>query len=570
LLPTFKELTAMPNHKEFDYVIIGAGSAGCTLANRLSEDSEVSVAILEAGGSDRSVLIQMPTALSIPMNMPEYNWGFESEPEPHLNNRVMDCPRGKVLGGSSSINGMAFVRGHASDIDEWESNGAVGWNYANCLPYYKKMETWIKGADDYRGNSGPMHVCTGNDMRLNPLYKKFIEAGQEAGYPFTKDYNGEQQEGFGQMHMSVRDGVRWSTASGHLKTARVRPNVTVISRTLVDTIIMEENKAVGVNYISAGQQVKIRAKREVILSAGSIGSPAILQRSGIGPAAVLAAADVPVITDLPGVGENLQDHLEVYFQYRCLKPVSLNRELKWWRKAMIGARWMLLKDGLGATNHFESCGFIRSRAGLKWPNIQYHFLPGAMRYDGRAAFPGDGFQVHVGPNKPHSRGRIAITSSDPHVKPGIRFNYLEHSQDRQDWRDAIRLTREILQKDALSDYRGTEIQPGRRIQSDEEIDTWVRANVESAYHPSCSVKMGSDSDPMAALDEQCRVRGVESLRVVDSSIFPTITNGNLNAPSIMIAERASDIIKGKVLPSVDAKVWIPKDWENQQRTTERM
>lgn len=558
----------MSRVKQFDYVIVGAGSAGCTLANRLSEDSDVTVAVLEAGGSDRSVLIQMPSALSIPMNMPKYNWGFESEPEPYLNERVMDTPRGKVLGGSSSINGMAFVRGHACDIDEWEEKGASGWNYASCLPYYQKMENWIKGANDYRGASGPLHVCTGNDMRLNPLYKKFIEAGQEAGYPYTKDYNAEQQEGFGQMHMSVRDGVRWSTANAHLRTAMKRPNVTLISHTLVDSLIMNGTTAVGVNYISAGKKVQIFAAREVILSAGSIGSPTILQRSGIGPAAVLKNAEVPVLVDLPGVGENLTDHLEVYFQYRCLKPVSLNRHLSIWRKGLIGARWLMLKDGLGATNHFESCAFIRSRAGLKWPNVQYHFLPGAMRYDGRAAFAGDGFQVHVGPNKPHSRGSVSIDSADPRAKPKIRFNYLKHEQDRQDWRDAIRLTREILQQDALSDYRGTEIQPGRRVQSDEEIDTWVRANVESAYHPSCTVKMGADKDPMAALDAECRVRGVQQLRVVDSSIFPSITNGNLNAPSIMVAERASDIIKKKLLPSSTAKVWIAKDWQNKQRTTQ--
>ncbi|MBX2835593.1 MAG: choline dehydrogenase [Gammaproteobacteria bacterium] len=552
---------------KFDYVIVGAGSAGCTLANRLSEDSEVSVAVLEAGGSDRSMLIQMPSALSIPMNMPKYNWGFTSEPEPFLGNRVMDCPRGKVLGGSSSINGMAFVRGHACDIDEWETLGATGWNYSNCLPYFKKMENWIKGGDEYRGVQGPVSVCTGNDMRLNPLYKKFIEAGMEAGYPKTEDYNGAQQEGFGQMHMSVKDGVRWSTTNAYLNAAAKRSNVTVIPRTLVDSVILEGKRAVGVNYISAGKKVQIGATRAVILSAGSVGSPTILQRSGLGPAAVLEKAGVPVIADLPGVGANLCDHLEVYFQYRCLKPVSLNRQLAAWRKALIGMRWLFLKDGLGSTNHFESCAFIRSRAGLKWPNIQYHFLPGAMRYDGKAAFAGDGFQVHVGPNKPKSRGRVAIKSDNPMVAPSIRFNYLEDEQDRQDWRDAIRLTREILQQNALSDYRGTEIQPGRRIQSDQEIDQWVNANVESAYHPSCTVKMGGETDPLAVLDSHCQVRGVEQLRVVDSSIFPSITNGNLNAPTIMVAERASDLIKGHQLPAEFPPVRIAKEWETKQRNT---
>jgi choline dehydrogenase len=308
------------------------------------------------------------------------------------------------------------------------------------------------------------------------------------------------------------------------------------------------------------------ARREVILSAGSIGSPTILQRSGIGPASVLESVGIPVCIDAPGVGENLQDHLEVYFQYQCTQPVSLNRQLSWWRKGLIGARWLLNKDGLGATNHFESCGFIRSRAGLKWPNVQYHFLPGAMRYDGRAAFAGDGFQVHVGPNKPQSRGRLAIRSADPYSAPSIRFNYLQHQQDRQDWRDCIRLTREILQQSSLTPFRGDEIQPGFDIESDAAIDQWGRANAESAYHPSCSVKLGAEDDPMAVLDSECRVRGVSGLRVIDSSIFPTITNGNLNAPSIMVAERASDLIKGRSLPAEVVPTWIADNWESQQRS----
>lgn len=551
---------------EFDYIIVGAGSAGCVLAARLSEDPDVSVALLESGGSDKSLFIQMPSALSIPMNMPRYNWGFESEPEPHLDNRRLDCPRGRVLGGSSSINGMAFVRGHACDINEWEEQGANGWNYAACLPYYRKMENWFRGADNYRGVGGPMSVCAGNDMQLNPLYQCFIEAGQEAGYPFTADYNGYQQEGFGQMHMSVRKGVRWSTANAYLKPVSHRSNLKVIPRTLASHLILHGKRAIGVNYTAANKQLSIFARREVILSAGSIGSPVLLQRSGIGPASVLEAAGVAVKVDLPGVGANLQDHLEVYFQYRCKQPVSLNRHLSWWSKGLIGARWLLKRDGLGATNHFESCAFIRSRAGLRWPNVQYHFLPGAMRYDGRAAFSGDGFQVHVGPNKPHSRGRLAIRSVDLNESPSIRFNYLEHEQDRQDWRDCIRLTREILQQPAFNDYRGEEIQPGAGIDSDEAIDTWVRANVESAYHPSCTAKIGAADDPLAVLNEDCQVRGIDGLRVVDSSIFPTLTNGNLNAPTIMVAERAADIIKGQVLPPQDMPTWIARDWQIRQRS----
>ena len=551
---------------EFDYIIVGAGSAGCILANRLSEDPAVSVVLLEAGGSDKSIFVRMPTALSIPMNMPKYNWGFESDPETGLDGRRMDCPRGKVLGGSSSINGMAFVRGHACDIDEWEASGASGWNYANCLPYYRKLESWHHGESRYRGGDGPVGVNAGNDMQLNPLYQAFIDSGVEAGYPFTADYNGFQQEGFGQKHMSVEGGIRSSSSRCYLDTVKSRPNLKVISRVHVDQLIMDGNRAIGVRYRAANRQLKVFCRGEVILSAGSIGSPTILQRSGIGAADTLSNAGVKVNVDSPGVGANLQDHLEVYFQYECTQPVSLNRELSWWRKGLIGTRWVATKQGLGATNHFESCGFIRSRAGLKSPNIQYHFLPGAMRYDGRAAFAGDGFQVHVGPNKPSSRGNVAIRSSDPFEAPSIQFNYLQHEQDRQDWRDCIRLTREVLQQSALAPFRGNEIQPGMDIDSDDAIDSWVKANVESAYHPSCSVKMGADNDPMAVLDSECRVRGCEGLRVVDSSIFPVITNGNLNAPSMMVAERAADLIRNTHLPADDAPVWQPDGWETSQRS----
>ncbi len=554
--------------KTFDYIIVGAGSAGCVLAARLSEDPQVSVALLEAGGSDRSILIQMPTALSYPMNMPQYNWGFQSEPEPYLDNRRLDCPRGKVLGGSSSINGMVFVRGHACDIDAWEAAGASGWNYAACLPYYKKMESWIHGSDTYRGADGPLAVCAGNEMALNPLYEKFIEAGQQAGYPFTADYNGYQQEGFGQMHMSVKNGVRWSTANAYLKPAKKRKNLHIIPRTQATSLIVEGERVLGVRYRSAGKTMSIHASGEVILSAGSVGSPVLLQRSGLGPAAVLEAAGVAVHRDLPGVGANLQDHLEVYFQYRCLQPVSLNRHLGLLAKGKIGAQWIANKSGLGATNHFESCAFIRSHAGLQSPNIQYHFLPGAMRYDGRAAFDGDGFQVHVGPNKPYSRGSIKISSSDATEAPRICFNYLEHEQDREDWRSTIRLTREILEQSALDAYRGEEIQPGSTAQTDDEIDAWVRNNVESAYHPSCSVKMGACDDAMAVLDAELRVKGMNNLRVVDSSVFPTITNGNLNGPTIMVAERAADIIRNKLLPpATETPVWIAEDWQTHQRNS---
>tara|TARA_B100000676_G_scaffold307074_1_gene364683 strand:+ start:2849 stop:4534 length:1686 start_codon:yes stop_codon:yes gene_type:complete len=549
----------------YDYVIVGAGSAGCVLANRLTADANVRVAILEAGGSDRSVLIQMPTALSIPMNMPRYNWGFESEPEPYLDRRRMDCPRGKTLGGSSSINGMVYVRGHARDFDQWEREGAHGWGYRNCLPYFQRAETWTRGGDSYRGAEGPLHTCNGNEMR-NPLYEAFIRAGEEAGYGLTDDYNGFRQEGFGPMHMTVKDGVRWSTANAYLRPAMQRPNLTVITDTLVHKILFEGDRAIGVRYQQGARLADVFADAEVILSAGSIGSPTLLQRSGIGPENVLRRAGVYVRVDRAGVGENLQDHLEVYLQYQCTQPITLNGELGTFSKAGIGARWILFKDGLGATNHFESCAFIRSQAGVEWPDIQYHFLPAAIRYDGRAAFSGHGFQVHVGPNKPMSRGHVRIRSADPEQRPLVLFNYMQHERDVECFRQCVTLTREIMAQPALDAFRGPEIQPGEVCVEDADIDAWIRANAESAYHPSCSCKMGAADDPMAVVDNECRVIGAEALRVVDSSIFPTITNGNLNGPTIMTAERAADIIRGApMLAASNAPTWIDPEWETRQR-----
>lgn len=551
--------------ESFDYVIVGAGSAGCVLANRLSEDPGTSVLLLEAGGSDRSIFIQMPTALSIPMNSARYNWGFETEPEPYMNGRRLGCPRGKVLGGSSSINGMVYVRGHARDFDEWEAQGAAGWGYRDCLPYFRKAETWTGGGDAYRGAEGPLATCDGNRME-NPLYRAFIEAGKQAGYLETADYNGYQQEGFGPMHMTVRNGVRASTASAYLKPVRGRANLTVVTGALTERIILEGKRALGVAYQQGGAPRTALAAREVILAAGSIGSPQILQLSGIGPGAVLREAGVAVAHDLPGVGENLQDHLEVYFQFRCTRPITLNAKLGPLSKLLIGTRWILFKTGLGATNHFESCAFIRSRAGVEWPDIQYHFLPAAMRYDGKAAFDGHGFQVHVGPNKPKSRGSLRIASPDPRAKPKVLFNYLQHEDDRAGFRACIRLTREIIGQAAFDPFRGEEIQPGTGIASDDAIDAWIRDDAESAFHPSCSCKIGADGDPMAVLDPDCRVRGIEALRVVDSSVFPTITNGNINAPTIMLAEKAADAIRGRApLAPSNAPVYIAPDWETEQR-----
>ncbi|MEQ6289043.1 choline dehydrogenase [Vogesella sp. GCM10023246] len=548
----------------FDYIIVGAGSAGCVLANRLTEDPNVSVLVLEFGGSDKSVIIQMPSAFSLPMNTKRFNWHFETEPEPHLDGRRLHCPRGKVLGGSSSINGLVYIRGNALDFDEWESLGAKDWGYRHCLPYFKRAENYKFGGDDYRGGDGPLATNNGNNM-ANPLYGAWVEAGAEAGYIKTDDCNGYMQEGFGAMHMTVKNGVRWSTANAYLRPAMQRPNLTVITHAMTRRILLQGKRAVGIEYDQGGKTHTVHCRREVLVSSGPIGSPHLLQRSGIGPAAVLRQAGIEVKHDLPGVGENLQDHSEIYIQYACKQPITLNGKMSLWGKALIGLRWLLFKDGLGASNHFEAGGFIRSDKGLRWPDIQFHFLPAAMRYDGDKPFKGHGFMVLTGPNKPKSRGYVRARSADPYQHPEIRFNYLEREEDREGFRRCVRLTREILAQPAMDRYRGEELAPGPQVQTDAEIDAFVRANMESTMHPCGSCRMGEDD--MAVVDSELRVRGIAGLRVIDSSVFPTEPNGNLNAPTIMLAERAADLVRGLVpLQSDDVPVGQVAGWEDRQRS----
>ena len=548
----------------FDYVIVGSGSAGCVLAARLTEDERNSVLVLEHGGTDAGPLIQMPAALSYPMNMPRYDWGFVTDPEPHLGGRRLATPRGKVIGGSSSINGMVYVRGHACDFDGWEALGAAGWGYRHVLPYYRRLEHAHGGQAGWRGTDGPLHVTRGR--MANPLYRRFVEAGEEAGYTTTEDYNGERQEGFGAMEMTVWRGRRWSAANAYLKPALLRSNLALRSRAHVRRVIMEGHRATGVEYEAGGAVRRVHARGEVILAASSINSPKLLMLSGIGPAAHLRDHGIEVVADRPGVGANLQDHLEIYLQMRCRQPVTLYRHWNLLSKALIGARWLMFGSGLGATNHFESCGFIRSRAGVKYPDIQYHFLPFAVRYDGKSAVDGHGFQTHVGPMRSKSRGRVRLASPEPGAAPSILFNYMSHDEDWQNFRACIRLTREILYQPALAEFAGDEIAPGADIQSDEAIDEFVRGAVESAYHPCGTCRMGAADDSHAVVDPACRVIGVDGLRVADSSIFPRITNGNLNGPSIMVGEKAADHIQGhQPLAPANEVPWVHPDWENLQR-----
>lgn len=545
--------------ERFDYVIVGGGSAGCALANRLSADPGTSVLVLEAGRSDYKIdpFIHMPAALPFPIGSRLYDWKYETDPEPDLGGRRVFHARGKVLGGSSSINGMIFQRGNPLDYERWAKEpGLEEWDYLHCLPYFKKMESCLAGADDWRGGDGPLKLERG--PATNPLFDAFFKATVEAGYPLTDDVNGYRQEGFAKFDRNVFRGRRYSAARAYLHPVKHRKNLTVRTLALVTGVRFQGNRAVGVDYDRARRHHSVDAG-EVILCGGAINTPQLLQLSGVGDEALLKQHGVPVVHHLPGVGENLQDHLEVYIQYASKLPVSIAPGLAWHQRPKIAYQWLFQRKGLGATNHFEGGGFARSNEDVDYPNLMFHFLPIAIRYDGTSPVEGHGYQVHIGPMYADTRGHVRIRSRDPRQHPSILFNYLSTPTDRKEWVEAVRVARDILNQPAFAPYNDGEISPGPSVETDEEILAWVRKDAETALHPSCTAKMGVDE--LSVVDPATmKVHGTEGLRVVDASVFPFVTNGNIYAPVMMVAEKAADLIAGNTpLPPADVPYYRYRD-----------